>query len=234
MAGAGALAGHPARLDGGGGLQAGWLARAGSARARPGWRPTGCPGCSWSSRFGAAVAVSLAFACWAARPGAVGRRGLGASYALTLGAVAVIITAADAFTFLLAWELLTVGFYLLAGFERGRPGGPAGALVTLAFGKISGAALLVGLLLLAVRSGSLNLASFAHVPARRGPRHRAGPADRRFRGQGGARPVPGLAAARLRGRARAGPGGHGRGRGQRRLLRPVARPWPCSARRPPG
>jgi hydrogenase-4 component B len=76
----------------------------------------------------------------------------------------VIITAADAFTFLFAWELVTLGFYLLAGFERGRPGRPAGALATLAFGKISGAALLLGLLLLAVRSGSLHLASFALVP----------------------------------------------------------------------
>lgn len=114
--------------------------------------------------FCAAFAVSLAFASWARRPGAVGRRGLGASYALTLGAVAVFLTARDAFTALLAWELLTIAFYLLAGFERGRPGRPGGALVTLTFGKISGAALLLGLLLLAVRSGSLDLASFARVP----------------------------------------------------------------------
>ncbi|MGI9005195.1 MAG: proton-conducting transporter membrane subunit [Streptosporangiaceae bacterium] len=114
--------------------------------------------------FGAAFPVSLAFAAWTARPGAVGRRGLGAGYALTLGALAVLMAAGDAFTFLLAWELLTLAFYLLAGFERGRPGRPREALITLAFGKISGAALLLGLLLLAVRSGSLNFASFAHVP----------------------------------------------------------------------
>jgi hydrogenase-4 component B len=68
--------------------------------------------------FAAATGVSLAFANWAARPAApgqghrglagtgrtlVGRRGLGASYALTLGAVAVIMTATDAFTELFAW-----------------------------------------------------------------------------------------------------------------------------------
>ena len=75
--------------------------------------------------FAAAAAVSLAFASWAARPGTVGRRGLGASYALALGGVAVIMTAQDAFTFLLAWETLTVAFYLLAGFERGRWAGRA-------------------------------------------------------------------------------------------------------------
>jgi hydrogenase-4 component B len=150
-AGAGALAGHPARL-----AVSGWL----------GAGTTGLVADRLSGLFlvialGAAVPVSLAFASWVTQPGEVGRRGLGASYALTLGATAVIITATDAFTFLFAWELVTLGFYLLAGFERGRPGRPAGALATLAFGKVSGAALLLGLLLLAVRSGSLYLASFA-------------------------------------------------------------------------
>jgi hydrogenase-4 component B len=155
VAGAGTLAGHPARLTVGGWLGAG---TAGLVADR-------LSGLFLVISFGAAVPVSLVFAGWAARPRSVRRRGLGASYALTLGAVAVIITAADAFTFLLAWELLTIGFYLLAGFDRGRPGRPGGALVTLAFGRISGAALLVGLLLLAVRSSSLDLVSFAHVPA---------------------------------------------------------------------
>ena len=152
--GAVGLAGHPVRLP-----VAGWLGGGTASLAAD----------SLASlflviAFGAAFAVSLAFASWAARPGAVGRRGLGASYALTLGAVAVFLTAQDAFTALLAWESLTIAFYLLAGFERGRSGRPAGALVTLAFGKISGAALLLGLLLLTVRSGSLDLASFAQVP----------------------------------------------------------------------
>ena len=154
VTGAVAVAGHQARLGTGG-----WL----------GACPTGLVADRLSGLFlvialGAAVPVSLACAGWAARPGTVGRRGLGAGYALTLGAVAMVMTAADAFTLLLAWELLTVAFYLLAGFERRRPGRPGAAIVTLVFGKISGAALLVGLLLLAVRSGSLELASFALVP----------------------------------------------------------------------
>ena len=184
--------------------------------------------------FGAAMAVSLAFAGWAARPGTVGRRGLGASYALTLGAAAVVITAADAFTFLLAWELVTAGFYLLAGFERDRPGRPAGALVTLAFGKVSGAALLVGLLLLAVRSGSLDLASFARVPGGAARATAQVLLVAGFAVKVGTGPVPGVAAPRVRGRAGTGPRGHGRDRGQRRLLRPVADPGPARSRRPPG
>ena len=111
-AGAGALAGHPARL-----AVSGWLG-AGTA----GLVADRLSGLFLVIALGAAVPVSLAFASWVTQPGEVGRRGLGASYALTIGAAAVIITATDAFTFLFAWELVTVGFYLLAGFERGRPG----------------------------------------------------------------------------------------------------------------
>jgi formate hydrogenlyase subunit 3/multisubunit Na+/H+ antiporter MnhD subunit len=114
--------------------------------------------------FGAAVPVSVAFASWAARPQNVRRRGLGASYALALGSVAVIVTARDAFTFLFGWEGLTLAFYLLAGSERHKRGRGAAAQVTFAFGKVSGAALLIGLLLLATGSHSIMLASFAHVP----------------------------------------------------------------------
>jgi hydrogenase-4 component B len=177
-AGAGVLAGHPARLAVGGWLGSGTL----------GIRTLGLVADRLSGlflliSFTAAVGVSLAFASWAARPvpavrvspgqvtaermpvgrTLVGRRGLGASYALALGAVAVFMTATDAFTALFAWEALTVAFYLLAGFERGRRGRPEGAFITLVFGRISGAALLLGLLLLAVRSHSLSLASFTHV-----------------------------------------------------------------------
>ncbi|MDQ2876859.1 MAG: NADH/ubiquinone/plastoquinone (complex I), partial [Actinomycetota bacterium] len=91
-------------------------------------------------------------------------RGLGAMYALALGAVAVVLIARDAFTLLFAWETLTLSFYLLSGFDRARPGRPGAALVTLAFGRISGIFLLAGLLLLASRAGSLTLASLTGVP----------------------------------------------------------------------
>ncbi len=154
VAGAAAVAGHEAQLGTGGWLGPGTTGLAADRLS----------GLFLLIAFGAAAPVSLACADWAGRRGAVGRRGLAAGYALTLGAVAMVMTATDAFTLLLAWELLTVAFYLLAGFERGRPGRPAAAVVTLVFGKISGAALLIGLLLLAVRSGSLSLASFAVVP----------------------------------------------------------------------
>jgi hydrogenase-4 component B len=172
VGGAGALAGHPAKVWPAGVLGPG---TAGLSADR-------LSGLFLVIAFGAAAWVSLGFADWARRggrggtgglvlnrgdgpPGPPCRRGLGACYALALAAVAVFLTAGDAFTLLFAWEILTVAFYLLAGFERGKPDRPAAAQVTLAFGKASGMALLAGLLLLAARSGSLAVASFAHVPA---------------------------------------------------------------------
>ena len=89
---------------------------------------------------------------------------LAIGYALALGAVTVIMTATDAFTFLFGWETLTVAFWMLAGANRGERDRAGAARVTVGFGKVSGAALLVGLLLLAVKSHSIALASFTHVP----------------------------------------------------------------------
>jgi hydrogenase-4 component B len=113
--------------------------------------------------FGAAVPISLALVSWAPGPRGPRRRGLAAAYALALGAVAVVLTATDAFTLLFAWESVTLAFYLLAGFRRERPRRPASALITLVFGRVSGVCLLAGLLLLASHAHSLALTSLAHV-----------------------------------------------------------------------
>ena len=247
-AGAGVLAGHPARLAVGG-----WLGSGTLGIQTLGLVADRLSGLFLLISFTAAVGVSLAFANWAARPAPaarvspgqvtaermpsgrtlVGRRGLGASYALALGAVAVFMTATDAFTALFAWEALTVAFYLLAGLEQGQGGRPEGAFITLVFGRISGAALLLGLLLLAVRSHSLSLSSFTHVQRRYGPGRRRGTAVRRLRCEGRASAVPGVDAARVPGRTRPGPGDHGRGGGQRRVLRAVAHLQPVGGA-PPG
>lgn len=111
--------------------------------------------------FAVAVPVSLVCAAWAARPDRVAHRSLAATHCLTLGSVAVIITADNAFVFLLGWELLTIAFYLLAGFERANADA---AIITVALSKVSGAALLLGLLLLAARAGGMRFADLAAVP----------------------------------------------------------------------
>ena len=114
--------------------------------------------------LGAAVPVSVAFASWAARPESAATRMLAEGYALALGSVAVIMTAADAFTALFGWEALTAAFWLLAGANRADRDRAGAARITVSFGKVSGSALLIGLLLLAAKSHSIALASFTHVP----------------------------------------------------------------------
>jgi hydrogenase-4 component B len=154
-----ALTGRTVRLD-----VTGWLGQpAGTAQA-PGLAADQLSGLFLAMAFGAAVPVSVALASWAARPDSAAARMLAAGYALALGAVAVVMTATDAFTALFGWEALTAAFYLLAGANRAEPDRAGAARITVAFGKLSGAALLLGLLLLAARSHSILLASFASVP----------------------------------------------------------------------
>jgi hydrogenase-4 component B len=165
VAGAAALAGRAVRLGSGGALGTVAVGVRPVFPTVPGLAADRLSGLFLVIAFGAAAAVSAAFASWSVGPAGPDRRGLGAGYALALGSVAVVLTAQDAFTLLFAWESLTLAFWMLAGFNRRVPGRPAAALVTLAFGRISGACLLTGLLLLVTRSGSLRLASLAHVPA---------------------------------------------------------------------
>ncbi|MGH3866062.1 MAG: proton-conducting transporter membrane subunit [Pseudonocardiaceae bacterium] len=114
--------------------------------------------------FAVAVPVGLVCAGWAARPDRVRYRSLAATHCLVLGSVAVLITADNAFVFLLAWELLTIAFYLLTGFERSQAGRADASIVTVMLSKVSGAALLLGLLLLAARAGGFTFADFTSVP----------------------------------------------------------------------
>jgi len=156
VAGGFALAGRTVRLP-----VAGWLGQPVPGQPSAALSADRLSGLFLVMAFGAAALVSVAFASWAARPDTPTRRGLGADYALALGAVAVIVTARDAFTALFGWEALTIAFYLLAGSSRRRS---QAAQLTFAFGRLSGAALLAGLLLLAAKSHSITLASFSHVP----------------------------------------------------------------------
>ena len=118
---------------------------------------------------GLGMCVSAGLLSWAGPQGRITGRGTGAGYLLLLGSVTVVFVAGDAFTFLFAWESLTVAFYVLTGARRIDGAAARASWVTLGMGKVSGAALLLGFLLLAGRSGSLTLSSFAHVPDRGPP-----------------------------------------------------------------
>jgi hydrogenase-4 component B len=120
---------------------------------------------------GLAALVSLCLVSWTRQSGRVRRRGTGAGYLLLLGALAIVVLAADAFTFLFAWEAVTVAFYVLVGVNRRTATRSRAAWVTLGLGKVSGAALLFGLLLLAGRAHSFAFAAWSSIPA--GPLHDA-------------------------------------------------------------
>jgi hydrogenase-4 component B len=142
---------------------AGWLGRPAGPGQSAGLAVDRLSGMFLLMAMGAAVPVSVALASWATRTD-IATRLLAEGYALAVGATAVIMTARDAFTFLFGWEALTAAFYLLAGANRKDRDRAGAARVTVAFGKVSGAALLIGLLLLVAQSHSILLASFLHTP----------------------------------------------------------------------
>lgn len=113
--------------------------------------------------FAIAMAVSACFVSWSRPDGSPHHRGIASGYLLVLASVAVIVTAADAFLFLFAWEALTVAFYILTSATRSDERQVGAAWATVGMGKVSGAALLFGFLLLAGRTGSLNIASWHAV-----------------------------------------------------------------------
>jgi hydrogenase-4 component B len=113
---------------------------------------------------GLGVLISLAALSWVRPAGRLARRGTGAGYLLMLGAVTVVLVAGDAFTFLFGWETLTVSFYVLVGIGRRDKAEARAAWVTLGFGKVSGAALLFGFLLLAGKTHSDAILMWSHVP----------------------------------------------------------------------
>ena len=106
------------------------------------------------------TAVSITFIGWSRRTGFVHRRGVASGYLLLLTAVALVIAAADVFTFLFAWELLSVSFYVLTSISRERASQATSAWLTAAVSKFGGAALLVAFLILSSHSGSLMLSSW--------------------------------------------------------------------------
>jgi formate hydrogenlyase subunit 3/multisubunit Na+/H+ antiporter MnhD subunit len=113
--------------------------------------------------FGLSVAISASYISWAASTEREPRRWAAAGYLLLLSSVAIIVLAANAFLFLFAWESLTLAFYVLTSVSRNSRRRSGAMWSTLGMGKFSGAALLLGFLLLAGRTGSLELSSWHAV-----------------------------------------------------------------------
>lgn len=100
------------------------------------------------------VAVPALLAATA--PGNPHRPLLPATVAAVLASEAVIFTADNFIVLLFGWEGLTVAFYLLAGYDRHLPGRDRGSVATAIFGRASGAAMMLGALLLAAHTHSLS------------------------------------------------------------------------------
>ncbi|HTT87812.1 MAG TPA: proton-conducting transporter membrane subunit, partial [Acidimicrobiales bacterium] len=81
-----------------------------------------------------------------------------------LGAVSIVIVASDAFTFLFGWETLTISFYVLTGIGRRDEAQARSSWVTLGLGKVGGAALLFGFLLVAGRAHTYAFAAWTQIP----------------------------------------------------------------------
>jgi hydrogenase-4 component B len=111
--------------------------------------------------FAIAAPICVSYAPSPAQPRPTSARGLHAATALTLAALALILTAQGIFGFAFAWEGLTLGFYFLTGLERDKPGRTDASVLMIGFGKLSGAALLLGWLLLASSAHTL---TFAGLP----------------------------------------------------------------------
>jgi hydrogenase-4 component B len=109
---------------------------------------------------GLGALVSVASLGWEPAPAAPGERVGAVAYFMLLASVTAVVVAGDVFSFLFAWELLTVAFYLLSAASRDERGQPGSAWATAGVGKAGGASLLVGFLLLAGQAGSFGLAAW--------------------------------------------------------------------------
>ena len=113
--------------------------------------------------FSVALAVSLYAISWTRFLSPSARRGTGLGFCLVLAATLGVVVAGDDFTLLFAWEILTGAFYVLAGARRTHLDQARAAWLTVATGKVSGAALLLGVLLLAGHTGHFSLDSWRLV-----------------------------------------------------------------------
>jgi hydrogenase-4 component B len=108
------------------------------------------------------LVISLSLLNWPS-PSPAGGRACGWAYMLLLAAVLIVVVAADAFTFLFAWEALTVAFYVLTVATRADRSQPSAAWATTGVGAWGGASLLIGFLMLAGSAHSFEFAPWARL-----------------------------------------------------------------------
>jgi len=143
--------------------------------------PFGVPLFSWSVRLDPLSAYfNLALAILAAAVSVYsfgylrhmeGRRGLGALgffYNILLLSLTIVFTAANAFFFLVAWEVMALSAYCLVSFEHEKAEARRAGVLFLIMSHAGTALLLIAFFLLATAGGSLDFTSF-HLLASRLP-----------------------------------------------------------------
>ena len=87
------------------------------------------------------------------------QRGFGICYLGLVASVALVLVAADVFTFLVAWEVMSLLCYLLVSYEHEAGGNTQGGYLLLALSEAGALAVAVGLLLLAAHADALDFAA---------------------------------------------------------------------------
>lgn len=87
---------------------------------------------------------------------------------LSLASVLLLLAAANAFTFLLSWELMVVTMYALVTLEFDRPGRPQAALLMLVLSKVGFIAMTVGFIALGALRQGITFTYLSHHPVATG------------------------------------------------------------------
>ncbi|HVB13990.1 MAG TPA: proton-conducting transporter membrane subunit [Candidatus Dormibacteraeota bacterium] len=87
---------------------------------------------------------------------------------LSFASILLVLAAANAFSFLLAWEVMVIATYLLVTLEFDRPGRPQAAFLMLALAKIGFIAMAVGFIAVGALRAGVSFESLAHHPVASG------------------------------------------------------------------
>lgn len=87
---------------------------------------------------------------------------------LSLAAILLVLAAANAFTFLMAWEVMVISTYILVTLEFDRPGRPQAAFLMLALSKIGFVAMAVGFIAVGALREGVTFTALAHHPVASG------------------------------------------------------------------
>ncbi len=87
---------------------------------------------------------------------------------LSFASVLLVLAAANAFTFLLAWEMMVITTYALVTLEFDRPGRPQAALLMLVLAKVGFVSMAIGFIALGALRAGVSFAFLSHHPSASG------------------------------------------------------------------